>query len=196
MKQDTLRISEMTSAEIVEVAQICSAMFTPTNLTDTSASAYVHILKNNFSGMKGQEIINLCAKAAANPPKADFKFSPSFLSVILRGYEKINQTMNHQEHVATQAERYKHRQKFLQDLYADFDDYQKGMKPKRIKVWQYVAEQLVRNRVADRMPVITEQRQMALKDMLSQHEPFVLDCFKKLIQNKQHVSQIIYGLEN
>ena len=197
MKQDTLRISEMTTGEIIEVAQVCSAMFTSANLTDASAAAYVNILKYNFSGMKGQEIINLCSKAAANPPKTDFRFSPSFLSIILRGYEKINQTSNTEERILSQAEKDKSRHEFLKDLYSDFDTFKNGGKPHRIKVWQYVAELMVRKGISERMPVISEQRQTSqLKDMLNEYQPFVHDCFKKIISEGRHINQIVNGVEN
>ena len=193
-----LKISEMKNDEVIELAQICSAMFSSVNLTDASATAYQYMLQNKFPAMKGDKVIALCAEAAAYPPKDGVKFSPSFMATILRGHEKINQTMNHQEHVATQEERYAFRQEFLKDLYADFDDFKNGVKPTRVKVWQYVAELFVRKGIADRMPVHHEQRGItkSLNDLMTVNENFVLDCYRKLINNNRHVSEIINGLEN
>lgn len=198
MKQDTLRISEMTQSEIVELAQVCSAMFTASNITDASATAYYYLFKNNFGGMKGQQIISLCSKAAANPPKDGVRFSPSYLSSILRGYEKINQTASTEDRVTTIEERYKYRKEFLDDLYADFEDFKHGVNPKRIRVWQYVAELLVRSGFAEAMPKISEERGKVtgVSDLMNQHEPFVLDCFRLMIKNNENVSQYIHGFEN
>lgn len=191
-----LKINEMKNEEVVELAQICSAMFSSINLTDASATAYQYMLQNKFPAMKGDKVIALCAEAAAYPPKDGVKFSPSFLATILRGHEKINQTMNHQEHIATQAEMYKYRQEFLKDLYSDFDDFNRGIKPTRIKVWQYVAELFVRRGIATALPEHKEHRGVSksLNDVLTIYESFVLECYRKLIKNNQHVSQVIYGL--
>ena len=195
--QPHLRVDEMRDEEIVKLAQVCAAMFSSLNLTSESATAYIYILKNKFPGMKGERIVQRCAEAAAYPPKDGIKFSPSFLATILRGHEKINQTMNHEEHIATQAERYAYRQEFMKDLYADFNDFKNGQKPSRIRVWQYVAELFVRKGFAEAMPKVSERNNLIkLNDLLNQYQPFVFDCFTRIINHDKHVSDYINGLEN
>lgn len=198
MAKEETQARYLTNQEITELTQICHAMFSSANLSNVQATAYTNILRHKFSGMTYRQIMKQCEDAAANPPKTDFRFTPSFMATILRGHEKINQTQSSEERVATQAERYKYRQEFLNDLYADFNAFKAGMKPKRIQVWQYVAELFVRNGIAERLPDHKERGGEAktFKQIMNIYEEFVLDCFRVLIKNNQHVSQIINGLEN
>ena len=143
-------------------------------------------------------IEQLCTDTAANPPKYDFKFTPSFLATIIQSHERRQEPLTYTETEMSQADKMKYRKEFLDDLYADFEDFKHGVNPKRIRVWQYVAELLVRSGFAEAMPKISEERGrvMGVSDLMNQHEPFVLDCFRLMIKNNQNVSQYIHGFHS
>jgi hypothetical protein len=195
---EQVKIKDLTIPEITLLVQVCHAMFSASNLSDVQATAYTNILYHKFPLLTYGRVMKTCEDAAANPPKYDFRFSPSFLATILRGHERVNQNQNFDERVATQSERYAYRQEFLKDLYADFDDFQQGIKMHRIKVWQYVAELLIRKGYAEQLPDVKQPKGTLtrLDETINIHKGFVEQLFKVLIKNNNHVSQVIFGLEN
>ncbi len=201
MDNDYLKIKDASDEQIILLVELCYFMFNSHNINDRAVSAFVAILKNKFPLLTFGKIQQLCTDAAANPPKSDVRFTPSFLAVILQSAEKKYIPSAFVERELTREGKLRYRQQFLKDLYADFDAYkndkENGMK--NILVWDYVARQLVNSGFAERLPEVKETTAGAigdgnLRNIFSSHLPFVKQCFDKIMDNGKHISDYINGI--
>lgn len=199
MAKEEVKIRDLIDSEIIQLVQICYALFNSGYLSDFQLTAFTNVLRHKFPSMTYGQVMKLCEEAAAHPPQGGIKFTPSFLSVILTSNRKEYSPINNGERVFSQEERNKYRQEFLNDLYEDFNDYKNGKLPARIHAYQYVAILLERYGYVEKMPDIRYQ-ELSFMDKLRGKEDgfdgyrvFVLECYDRMIKNDTHISQIING---
>jgi hypothetical protein len=193
------RISEMQDYELIEVVQVASGLFGSYSPSSASLTSFSYILKQKFPYITGDKIIKLCTDVAANPPKTEIKFTPSFLATIIQSSERTLRPLTYAERETSTEERIKFRQQFLKDLYADFELHKHGKDMTNIIVWDYVARQLVNAGFAESLPqkenIQTRKKDTSnIRDVFTSHLPFVKECFSRMINNNQHISEIINGI--
>lgn len=201
MTKEEIKIQDLTDGEITQLVQISHSLFNSNYLSDFNLTAYTNILRHRFPLLTYGRVMKSCEDVAANPPKDEVRFTPSFMAKILQSQQKEFRPLNYTERETSTADKIKYRQQFLKDLSADFDAYKNGKldEMKNIIVWDYVARQLVSAGFAERLPEIKHKRlrdgsASNIRDTFTSYLPFVKDCFDKMIKNNQHVSEIINGI--
>lgn len=199
MAKEEVKIQYLTDGEITQLVQICHGLFNSGYLSDFNLTAYTNILRHKFPLLTYGRVMKSCEDVAANPPKNEVKFTPSFLATILQSSQKEYRPLNYSEREVSTEEKIKYRQQFLKDLYADFELYKAGKGMVNINVWDYVARQLVGSGYAERLPEIKSEqtrgeKNNVIRNIYSSQEGFVTACFDKLIKSNQHISEVIHGL--
>lgn len=199
MAKEEVKIQDLIDSEIIQLVQICHGLFNANYLSDFNLTAYTNLLRHKFPLLTYGRVMKSCEDVAANPPKHEVKFTPSFLATILQSGQKEFRPLNYAEREISMEEKMKYRQQFLKDLYADFDSYKSGKEMKNIIVWDYVARQLVSAGYAERLPEIKSEqtrgeKSSVIRNTYSKQEGFVKQCFDKMIKNNQHISEVIHSL--
>lgn len=200
MAKEEVKIRDLIDSEITQLVQICYALFNSGYLSDFQLTAFTNVLRHKYPAMTYGQVMKLCEEAAANPPQGGIKFTPSFLTVILKSHHKEYRPLNGSEYESTVEQRLRYRQEFLKDLYEDFNDYKSGKAPARVQAYQYVAILLEREGFVERLPDIryTEltfmEKLRGKEDGFDGYRVFVLQCYDRMIKNNQHVSELIHGI--
>lgn len=194
-----LKVRDMNDTELMDVVDVCNGMFTVHKLSSQSLTSFAEVLRKKFSEMRGEQIIKFCTDTAADPPKHDIRFTPTFLASILKSFSRSSTPfVPYAEREPSTEQKIKYRQEFLKDVAQIFEAHKHGEQIKYFFAWQYVAELLVRADYAERLPKIAEEKVKRdfsqVTDVFSSYKPFVLECFDRMIKNNQHISDVIHGI--
>lgn len=130
-------IINMSDYEIGEIVVLCSNMF-GTKPSEGSITAFIYLLKQKFLHTTSKKIVDACTEYASNPGNNYQKFTPAFLSSIIRGKNTEVVPFEYQPKYVSDAEKREIWLTFREELYQMFDEYVKTKDVDRIAVWAYI----------------------------------------------------------
>src|SRR3972149_4404268 len=133
------KIFEMSDYEIEDVIKFCFDLF---GQPAKSLPGFVWILKQKFNFISDAEIKNgVTVYVSGNFTERHNRFTPSVLSHIINSRNKGAES-EYKTYEATEQEKAKYKQQWIESVCLDFDDYCKKIPPSRIFVWRFLAKQL------------------------------------------------------
>lgn len=184
------KILEMPDYEIEDVIRFCFDLFG--QQPSKSLAGFVWILKQKFNFISEEEIKNgVTNYVSGNFTERHNRFTPSVLSHIVNSRNKGQQS-EYRTYEATEEEKAKYKQQWIEAVCADFDDYCNKIPPSRIFVWRLLSKQLM----AKGLITKTQYEDANKKDLQavsfnSQFKPLCLKIFNDMAMQGKHISTII-----
>ena len=184
------QIAFLSDAEIEKFLTYCSEFF-GTTLKKEATWSFIYLLRQKYNFVTDEKILDSCTNFASSQQQIK-RFSPALLSHILITANQ-NQQNQYKTYEATEQEKAKYKQQWIEAVCLDFDDYCNNIPPTRIFIWRLLANNLKeKGLLTDEEYFATDAKESEAFSFHSEFKPLCINVFKTLAMQGKHISNYVY----
>ena len=179
----------MPDFEITELLGVCAELL-GTQLRDYGIQAFIYLLRQKYNLVTDEKILNACTNFASSQEQGK-RFSPALLSHILINANKGQQS-EYKTYEATEEDKAKYKQKWIEAVCLDFDYYCNKIPPSRIFVWRLLSKQLKeKGLIWEEEYEAANKKESETFSFESEFKPLCLKVFHNLAMQGKHISNFV-----
>lgn len=182
-------ISFLSDPEIIEILVVCAELF-GTQLRDYGIQAFIYLLRQKYNFVTDEKILDACTNFTVRQEQ-NKRFSPALLSHILITANQ-NQQPEYKDREATEEQKAKYKQEWIEKVCADFDDYCNKIPPSRIFVWRLLSKKLkAKGLISETQYAEADKKDSLAVSFSSEFKPLCLKVFNNLAMQGKHISSYV-----